>query len=124
MARSFAKLFGLFVQVLVEHRKANKEGDTDEIFDALDVLVKIYQGVNLLDFNDAVEYLADHTLLLFRLGSSTRKRLAFARNTAGLLICPFDQTLNKSNQEHDRRHQLHNNNQSAERQESTNQYAA
>jgi len=64
-AFSFTDLTRLLVQVLVEHWKADKEGDTDEIFDALDVLVKIYQGVNLLNFYDAIEYLIDHAFLLF-----------------------------------------------------------
>ena len=37
-----------FVQIPVEHRKAHKESEADEIFNRFDVLVKIHQCVNRL----------------------------------------------------------------------------
>jgi hypothetical protein len=63
-AFSFIELTGLLVHILVEHRESDEERDTDEIFDALDVLVKIHQGVNTVHLTNFFEYLGDHFLLL------------------------------------------------------------
>jgi hypothetical protein len=63
-AFSFIDLTGLLVHILVEHRESDEERDTDEIFDALDVLVKIHQSVNTVYLTNSFEYLGNHLLLL------------------------------------------------------------
>jgi hypothetical protein len=45
---------GVFVQVAVEHREADKEGQANQILDPLNVLVKVNQGVDLVPLANLV----------------------------------------------------------------------
>ena len=101
---SFADISRGCIQILEEHRKGDEKCYTDEIFYALDVLVEIHQSVNILYFDYAIEYLADHTLLLLRHAEEVSVRnLPFAVMVS-LLGGPIDQPLDETDQEHDRRH--------------------
>jgi len=44
-----------FVNVTVEGGEAAEKGYADQVLDPLDVLVKIYQRVDRLDFSDGLE---------------------------------------------------------------------
>ena len=42
------------MQVTVEHREADEEGQADQVLDPLDLLVEIHQGVDLVPLADLV----------------------------------------------------------------------
>jgi hypothetical protein len=123
MAPSLADITGFLVQIFIEHRESDEKCETDEIFDALDVLVKVHQGMNAIPLTNSFKYLGQHVHLLYAYQFTNQNDLASAPLTAGLLGRPLEQTFDKANQQHDRRHQLHYYNQGAKRQEEPNKEA-
>jgi hypothetical protein len=48
------------IKVAVKHRKTDEEGQADQILNPFDVLVKVNQGVDLMEFADLSEQLVHH----------------------------------------------------------------
>jgi hypothetical protein len=43
--------------ILVEHGKSDKKGNTDQVFNGLDILIEIHHGVHGFDVTYGIEYI-------------------------------------------------------------------